>query len=97
MSDLRLYMFQSGSLKCKLHNIKMNQGLNEPYEIPVPWFLIQHPKGNIVIDGGNAVECVGDPYAYWGSITDVYYPLMTEEQGCVNELGRMGIHPATIS
>jgi N-acyl homoserine lactone hydrolase len=71
MSDLRLHMFQCGSLKCKLHNIKMNQGLNEPYEIPVPWFLIQHPKGNIVIDGGNAVECVGDPYDYWGSITEV--------------------------
>jgi hypothetical protein len=67
MSDLRLHMFQCGSLKCKLHNIKMNQGLNEPYEIPVPWFLIQHPKGNIVIDGGNAVECVGDPYAYQDS------------------------------
>jgi N-acyl homoserine lactone hydrolase len=28
-------MFQPGSLECKLHNIKMNQGLNEPYEIPV--------------------------------------------------------------
>jgi len=38
MTDLRLYMFQCGSLKCKLHNIKMNQGLNEPYEIPVPGF-----------------------------------------------------------
>jgi N-acyl homoserine lactone hydrolase len=37
-------MFQSGSLKCKLPKIKMNQGLNEPYEIPVPWFLIHHPK-----------------------------------------------------
>jgi N-acyl homoserine lactone hydrolase len=97
MTDLRLYMFQCGSLKCKLHNIKMNQGLNEPYEIPVPWFLIQHPKGNIVIDGGNAVECVADPYAYWGSITDVYYPVMTEEQGCVNELARMGVDPTSIS
>jgi N-acyl homoserine lactone hydrolase len=97
MTNLRLYMFQSGSLKCKLHNIKMNQGLNEPYEIPVPWFLIQHPKGNIVIDGGNAVECVRDPHAYWGSITDVYYPVMTEEQGCVNELARLGIDPGSIS
>jgi N-acyl homoserine lactone hydrolase len=28
------------------------------WNIPVPWFFIQHPKGNIVIDGGNAVECV---------------------------------------
>ena len=24
MTDLRLHMFQCGSLKCKLHNIKMN-------------------------------------------------------------------------
>jgi N-acyl homoserine lactone hydrolase len=93
MTDLRLYMFQCGSLKCKLHNIKMNQGLNEPYEIPVPWFLIQHPKGNVVIDGGNAVECVSDPYAHWGPITDVYYPVMTEEQGCVNELAPHGYRP----
>jgi hypothetical protein len=33
MSDLRLYLFECGKLKCKLHNIKMNQGLNEPYEM----------------------------------------------------------------
>ena len=64
MTNLRLYMFQSGTLKCKLPNIKMNQGLNEPYEIPVPWFFIQHPKGNIVIGGGSAVECVRDPQYY---------------------------------
>jgi N-acyl homoserine lactone hydrolase len=50
MNDLRLYMFESGILRCKVHNIKMNQGLGEPYAIPVPWFLIQHPRGNVVID-----------------------------------------------
>jgi N-acyl homoserine lactone hydrolase len=97
MSDIRLYMFQCGTLKCKVHHIKMNQGLNEPYEIPVQWFFIQHPKGNIVIDGGNAAECVGDPYAHWGGIADAYYPVMTEEQKCVNELARIGIDPASIS
>ena len=35
--------------------IKMNQS-NEDFEIPVPWFLIRHPKGDVVIDGGNAKE-----------------------------------------
>jgi glyoxylase-like metal-dependent hydrolase (beta-lactamase superfamily II) len=90
-------MFQCGSLKCKLHNIKMNQGLNEPYEIPVPWFLIQHPKGNVVIDGGNAAEILGDPYAHWGGATDAYYPTMTAEQTCVNELVRIGIEPQKVS
>ena len=49
-SGIRLYMFQTGSIKTKLKFIKMNQS-DEPYEIPVPWFLIKHPEGDIIIDG----------------------------------------------
>ena len=97
MADLRLYMFECGTLKCKLHNIKMNQGLNEPYEIPVPWFFIQHPKGNLVIDGGNAAECANNPQAYWGAITDFYFPTMTDRQGCAKELECLNIDPASVS
>ena len=52
--DVRLYMFECGTLECHVENIKMNQGLGDEYSIPVPWFLITHPKGNVVIDGGNA-------------------------------------------
>jgi N-acyl homoserine lactone hydrolase len=40
--------------------LKMNEALSAPCEIPVPWFLVQHPKGNVVIDGGIAVECASD-------------------------------------
>ena len=89
MADIRLYMLQTGTLRCKLHNIKMNQGLGEPYEIPVPWFLITHPKGNVVIDGGNAVECATDPIGHWGDITNVYWPVMTEQEGCLSQLRRI--------
>ena len=42
---VKLHMFECGTLKCHLENIKMNQGLGEEYEIPVPWFLIEHPAG----------------------------------------------------
>ena len=59
--DIRLYMFDGGTLKCHVENIKMNQGLGDPFEIPVPWYLLTHPKGNVVIDGGNAAECATDP------------------------------------
>ena len=47
-SEIRLYMFQTGTLKTKMKYIKMNQS-NEEFEIPVPWFLIRHPKGDVVI------------------------------------------------
>ncbi|MFW7268971.1 AttM family quorum-quenching N-acyl homoserine lactonase [Gluconacetobacter sp. Hr-1-5] len=96
MSDIRLYMFQSGSLKCKLHNIKMNEGNGADYEIPVPFFLITHPKGHTIIDGGNAVEVATDPRGCWGGICDVYWPMMTEEDGCVAQLARLGIRPEDV-
>ncbi len=97
MAKLRLYMFECGTIRLKLHDIKMNQGLNELYRIPVPWFFIQHPRGNIVIDGGNAVECASQPYEHWGSTADKSYPEMRIEQGCVNELQRLGIEPDSVT
>lgn len=93
--EIRLYMFQTGVLKCKENNIKMNAS-NDPYEIPVPWYLIIHPKGNIIIDGGNAVECATDPVGHWGGITEVYWPVMKEEEGCYNAIKSIGIDPASI-
>ena len=95
MAAPRLYMFQTGTLKCRVCNIKMNAGLDD-YEIPVPWYLITHPKGNVVIDGGCAVECASDPKGYWGDITSVYWPVMREEEGCVQALKAFGIEPADV-
>ena len=40
-SNIKLYMFQTGTLRTKLKYIKMNQS-NEDFEIPVPWYLIKH-------------------------------------------------------
>lgn len=96
MTDIRLYMFQSGSVKCKLHNIKMNEGNGADYEIPIPFFLITHPKGHTIIDGGNAVEVATDPRGYWGAICDTYWPVMTEADGCVAQLARLGIRPEDV-
>lgn len=95
MSGIRLYMLQTGTLECRLCNIKMNAGL-EAYEIPVPWYLIIHPEGNVVIDGGCAVECATDPDGHWGEITSVYRPVMQPEQGCVAALKALGIEPEEV-
>jgi N-acyl homoserine lactone hydrolase len=93
---LRLHMFEGGTLKCHVENIKMNQGLGEEYEIPVPWFLIEHPRGLVVIDGGNAAECAEDPERHWGEITQVYWPEMTPEQACVPAMKAAGFDPADV-
>ncbi len=94
--NLRLHMFDGGTLKCHVENIKMNQGLGEEYEIPVPWYVIEHPQGLVVIDGGNAAECASDPRSHWGDICDVYWPVMTVEQACVPALRAAGFNPADV-
>ena len=95
MSEIRLYMFECGTLKTVTCAIKMNQG-NDPYEIPVPWFLITHPRGNVVIDGGNAAEVAQDARKHWGAIVDVYVPVMTPAQACIPALQSVGIDPASV-
>jgi N-acyl homoserine lactone hydrolase len=94
--DIRLYMFDGGTLKCHVENIKMNQGLGDEYEIPVPWYLITHPRGNVVIDGGNAPAVIDDAAAYWGPVSDVYWPVMTPEQAVVPALRSIDVDPASV-
>jgi N-acyl homoserine lactone hydrolase len=94
--DLRLYFLDSGSLKTQVQFIKMNQGLGEPYEVPVPFFLITHPRGNVLYDGGNALEVAQDPRAHWGEVVEAYEPVMTEDDFVVNKLQAMDVDPASI-
>lgn len=96
MKSLRLYMFQSGSQLCKLHHIKMNQGEGAGCEIPVPWFLVRHPEGAVLIDGGLAAEGLADPKAYWGDSVDTFRPVMTPDQGCLAQLDALGVRPGDI-
>ncbi|MCW6536079.1 AttM family quorum-quenching N-acyl homoserine lactonase [Sphingomonas lycopersici] len=95
MSDIRLYMLQSGSQRCKVRDIKMNQG-DADYEIPIPWFFLTHPRGHVIIDGGLAVEGLSDPRGWWGDAIDVYHPLMESSQGCGAQLAALGVQPEQV-
>lgn len=94
MDDMRLYFFSAGTCKTYTHLFKMHQGLNEPFEIPMPWFLIVHPRGNVVIDGGQTLVLARDPH-HW-PLAEGFWPVLTEEQHCVNELKRVGVEPTSV-
>jgi N-acyl homoserine lactone hydrolase len=94
--DLRLYFFECGSLKTQVQYIKMNQGLGDPYEIPVPFYLITHPRGNVLYDGGNALEVARDARGHWDAVVDAYEPVMGEDDFVVNQLQGMDVDPASV-
>jgi len=74
----------------------MNQGLGDPYEIPVPFFLITHPRGNVLYDGGNALEVTQDARGHWDAVVDAYDPVMTEDDFVVKQLQRMDVAPTSV-
>jgi N-acyl homoserine lactone hydrolase len=91
MSDIRLYLFQCGVQENLKHLITLNRGLNEPLTIPIPFYLITHPRGHVLVDGGNAAQVAEDPEGHWGRIARRYPPRMRPEEACVPQLERLGI------
>ena len=87
----RLFMFQTGSLKCRYQDVYLNQGLGQDYEIPVPWYLVTHRHGHVVIDGGFPRATMEDPIARWGAVSEVFRPLADASQDCAAQLEALGI------
>jgi len=93
---MRLYLFECGRLRCDKSLLTMNRGWGTEMNIPVPFFLIQHPKGNLLFDTGNAAQVAVDPRGHWGSAVDTYQPVMSADQYCVEQLATIGIKPEDI-
>ena len=95
--EIRLYMFDGGTTYLPLRNFTFGQGGNgEMITTPTPFFVITHPRGNAVIDGGNPPEVAVDAGKHWGPITEMSTPHMTPEQALLPSLERAGIDPASI-
>ena len=94
--SMKLYTFQTGTLRTQTKFIKMNQDGGD-FEIPVPWFLICHPRGNVVIDGGNAAEVAVNKRRHWGDVVDVYDPIMDTSENCVDQCRSVGIEPEDVN
>jgi glyoxylase-like metal-dependent hydrolase (beta-lactamase superfamily II) len=80
-----LYLFDSGTLAL------------DGVEVPVPFFLLRHAQGLVIVDGGNPLAVARDPYAHWGELADVFEVHMTEAQHCEAQLRRLGIGPGDVS
>jgi N-acyl homoserine lactone hydrolase len=78
-SRVELYLFASGTL-----------GLGG-IEVPVPFFLLRHPQGDVLVDGGNPLAVARDAHAHWGPLADIFTVHMSEEQHCAAQLGRLGV------
>lgn len=83
--DLELYLFDSGTLALS------------GVEVPVPFFLLRHSEGLVVVDGGNPLAVARDPRGHWGGLANVFEVHMTEAQHCEAQLRALGVDPGEVS
>ena len=60
--EMKLYVFSSGALN--LDKSLIQNGASGKVQIPVGFFLIRHPKGDVLFDCGNNDKIITNP-DYW--------------------------------
>jgi N-acyl homoserine lactone hydrolase len=84
-TGLELHLFTSGTL------------VFSGFEVPVPFFVLRHPDGDVLVDGGNPLAVAQDAHAHLGPLADVFEIHMTEDDHCVAQIERRGLDTGAIS
>jgi N-acyl homoserine lactone hydrolase len=87
---MQLYVFSSGHLH--LDKAIIQNGASGKMDVPVAFFLIKHPKGNVLFDTGNNDRLITDP-SYWGPLTQALDPGRTPDVAIDAQLDKIGVKP----
>ena len=93
--DIKLYAFSSGALTIGKGILQNLAPVEPPIQIPVGFFVIKHPKGNVLFDTGNNDRIIKDP-SYWGASFNALKPVNTPDVAIDTQLGKIGLKPDDI-
>ncbi len=91
---MRLYVFSSGWG----HPDKslLQTGASGKIAVPVAFFLIKHPKGNVLFDSGNNDRIITDP-SYWGPLAKALGIGRSPDVAIDLQLAKIGVKPSDIN
>jgi glyoxylase-like metal-dependent hydrolase (beta-lactamase superfamily II) len=91
---MKLYVFSSGALTIDKSALQSTAGPGK-FQIPVGFFLIKHPKGNVLFDSGNNDRIIQD-ISYWGPLASLD-PVRTPDVAIDTQLSKIGIKPSDVN
>jgi N-acyl homoserine lactone hydrolase len=91
--EMKLYVFSSGALN--LDKSIIQNGSSGKVQIPVGFFLIQHPKGDVLFDCGNNDKIITDP-DYWGPFVKALDPGRSPDIAIDAQLNKINVKPSDI-
>src|SRR5262245_63159746 len=74
---MKLYVFSSGALSIG-KNILQDLGPTDTIQVPVGFFVVMHPKGNVLFDTRNNDKIITDQ-RYWGPAFKALNPVVTPD------------------
>jgi N-acyl homoserine lactone hydrolase len=90
-AGMRLYAFSSGALTVPKSLLQAGApGTQMP--IPVGFFVVRHPKGNVLFDTGNNDRIITDP-SYWGGFIQGLNPVRTPDVAIDAQLAKIALKP----
>jgi len=92
---MRLYVFSSGGLT--IDKASLQTGATGKITVPVAFFLIKHPKGNVLFDTGNNDKIITDP-TYWGPLAQMLSAESRSPDVAIDvQLNKAGVKPSDIN
>src|ERR1700730_11258984 len=91
---MRLYVFSSGWLN--IDKSGLQTGATGKISVPVAFFLIKHPKGNVLFETGNNDKIISDP-TYWGPLATALDPGRSPDIAIDAQLAKIGVKPSDIN
>jgi glyoxylase-like metal-dependent hydrolase (beta-lactamase superfamily II) len=93
---MKLYVFTSQPLDIAKSALSSVQTGTEKFLIPVAFFLIKHPKGNILFDTGDNDRIIQDP-TYWGPLAAMLDKGTSPDLAIDTQLAKVGVKPSDIN
>ena len=94
--DIKLYAFSSGALTLGKGYLQNGAPMTPQIQVPVGFFVVMHPKGNVLFDTGNNDKIITDP-SYWGASFQALKPVNTPDVAVDAQLQKIGLSPMTLS
>ena len=92
----KLYVFTSGSLGGFPKAALQIGGTGNIDWAPVSFYVIKHPKGNVMFDTGNNDKTITDPDGWWGPLAKGFGLKMTKDDAIPVQLAKIGLKPDDI-
>lgn len=94
--DIKLYAFSSGALTLGKGALVNLAPMEPQIQVPVGFYVIRHPKGNVLFDTGNNDKIITDP-SYWGASFTALKPVNTPDVAIDTQLKKIGLTPDDIA